>query len=681
MGIRQDSDVLSIIFRSLFFHVLVDWVFSFLVTVVLFLLLGWPFAPELLLIYAIFFTCKQLFFTHGLWKTVRLFSRYEDASNRGDAQLLRATLKRLDRWPRIYRNQLSTLWLLGYPTIAAFVQWYWVVDYDFGVDSWGINLLMTAACVFGSSPIYPLSLSKALQPAYENISRQVYNNEKNPDQRFESLRSKLLIYNVSLFFTTSFVFMTQALTLLEARRCEISIKKTELALEDLVQRGRSQKLKRSSLPTLSGLRRLEKTTLVRLDSSEDVLQSPFSACLKRTLGQAVESRERGSVFSRRDHCVVSWRNFEGGLVLKVAPLSSTLTTTEIGIILLFMFTFLVYVVQSSLFFSGNISTPIVEARAFFQKLMTDGHFIESEFVPVHHHDDLGLMILSFNKLLESLKKLALQTAEIKDGNLLLEIEGRGDLPDAFRAMVLAVRGNVRGITEESKALSMVGGELLASSLALERASSDQAQSVQEVSILMEDLNHGIERVSQLSETILQSAEDSRLSAVQTLQQINEFDQKAQLIQELLAVISKISRQTRMLSLNASIESARAGEAGAAFLVLAGETKTLSTEVTKLVSEIRSQVEVLFQSSQVTINAAEASHNLAEETERLAQEVYKLSLEQSDFSAQIADRVHSFSATIAETATNSQESRLTSEKIDAGAQRLVELGARFKVVSD
>lgn len=57
------------------------------------------------------------------------------------------------------------------------------------------------------------------------------------------------------------------------------------------------------------------------------------------------------------------------------------------------------------------------------------------------------------------------------------------------------------------------------------------------------------------------------------------------IQEILKVINTISKQTNMLSLNASIEASKAGEAGKGFAVVANEVKTLSRQTEDYAKEI------------------------------------------------------------------------------------------------
>lgn len=67
--------------------------------------------------------------------------------------------------------------------------------------------------------------------------------------------------------------------------------------------------------------------------------------------------------------------------------------------------------------------------------------------------------------------------------------------------------------------------------------------------------------------------------------VAELGNSANRIKAVLKVIENINKQTNLLSLNASIEAARAGAAGKGFAVVAGEVRGLAEETNKAVSEI------------------------------------------------------------------------------------------------
>ncbi|MCV2877010.1 methyl-accepting chemotaxis protein [Rhodobacteraceae bacterium XHP0102] len=76
-------------------------------------------------------------------------------------------------------------------------------------------------------------------------------------------------------------------------------------------------------------------------------------------------------------------------------------------------------------------------------------------------------------------------------------------------------------------------------------------------------------------------------------------------------VSGIARQTNLLSLNASIEAARAGAHGRGFMVVAGEVKQLSNQAGLATAEIGETVEELSQEMQVVITQASQASELAQ----------------------------------------------------------------------
>jgi methyl-accepting chemotaxis protein len=81
--------------------------------------------------------------------------------------------------------------------------------------------------------------------------------------------------------------------------------------------------------------------------------------------------------------------------------------------------------------------------------------------------------------------------------------------------------------------------------------------------------------------------------------VEDLDRKSQQIKKVVEVITTISEQTNLLSLNAAIEAARAGEAGKGFAVVAEEVRKLAEESKKATRQIE---DMILEISQSTNNA-------------------------------------------------------------------------------
>ncbi len=285
--------------------------------------------------------------------------------------------------------------------------------------------------------------------------------------------------------------------------------------------------------------------------------------------------------------------------------------------------------------------------------------------------------------------------EIASNNLTAQsgVEYRGDfapIQDSLNRILDSLNDTFEGISQAAYQVNAGAEELALGAQNLAQNSAEQASTVENLNNSLQNVSEHVKNnashatsVEGISHDTIQFVQQGNDQMNQMLESMQDIDNAANEISNIIKVIDDIAAQTNILALNAAVEAARAGSAGKGFAVVADEVRSLASKSAQATTTTSNLI-------QKAIDSVKKGMVIAEETARSLDQIVAKSSEVNSLINRIAEASNEQAKAIMEldsgmmqissvTQTNSataQESAAASEELSSQSEMLKELMKRF-----
>jgi methyl-accepting chemotaxis protein len=278
----------------------------------------------------------------------------------------------------------------------------------------------------------------------------------------------------------------------------------------------------------------------------------------------------------------------------------------------------------TLFVVSHIAKPIVDVSLTLKDI-AEGEGDLTRTIKVSSKDEIGDLALYFNETLEKIRNLIItiknQAVALFDigTELASNMTETAAAINEITATIQSVKGRVinqsASVTETNATMEQITVNIDKLNDHIEHQSSSVSKSSSSIEEMLTSIQSVAKTMVKNAENVKELADASevgRTGLQEVATDIQEIAKESEGLLEINAVMQNIASQTNLLSMNAAIEAAHAGDVGKGFAVVADEIRKLaensgaqSKTISTVLKKIKDSIDKITKSTDAVLNKFEA----------------------------------------------------------------------------
>jgi methyl-accepting chemotaxis protein len=335
--------------------------------------------------------------------------------------------------------------------------------------------------------------------------------------------------------------------------------------------------------------------------------------------------------------------------------------------------FMVVGIMLLLYFLRMIFKPITEIKVILNEISQgDGNLTKR--INVDKENEIAELADSFNLTLDKISRLIIsikgdskklaETGNELATNMTETAAAINEITANIQSIKTRIINQSASVSETNATMEQVVGNINKLNTHVESQTSHISQAssaIEEMVANIQSVNDTLRKNSQNVRTLKDASEAGHLGLQEVASDIKEIARESEGLLAINSVMENIASQTNLLSMNAAIEAAHAGESGKGFAVVAGEIRKLaesssqqSNTISAVLKKIKGSIDKITRSTENVMgkfNDIDTNVKIVSEQEEIIRNAME---EQGEGSRQLLDGVSNVNEITRHVRTGTQE---------------------------